>query len=169
LEEAYSNNVGFYRSAFYVFPSATAPVPVAPPSRGHRALNMGDLMLSAHHVKRGERIDVATNLHVGASPIPGGTTVIFYDGDPAAKGKAFDVERVAHLRAGDTHRVAVPFRSDRCGMHRLFAIEGKGTAFEVIRKSGPVMVECHHDREDDEPRPWTMESLKEILNGPSKP
>jgi hypothetical protein len=52
------------------------------------------------------------------------------------------VERVPHIRARDRYHVSVPFRSDRCGEHEIFAVVGAGTVFERVEKSPPITVIC---------------------------
>jgi hypothetical protein len=139
FEQPYSNNVGFYRSAFYVFPKITPPIAMP---RSGPVFKMAAPFLSADHIARGQPVRVDAFLAVGDAPLRSGVTLRFYDGDPATGGKAFDLERIAYLRARDFYRVAVPFRSNQCGQHRLFVAAEKGTAFETIRGSLPVTVDC---------------------------
>jgi hypothetical protein len=74
--------------------------------------------------------------------VPGGATVLFYDGDPETGGTLFDVERLGHLRAHDTYDVHVPFRSNVCGKHRIFITVGKMKPFEQTRASRVIEVQC---------------------------
>ena len=145
FEEPYDNNVGFYKSAFYVFPKPSAPlvakkkpVRVKPAA----AFAMTSPTVSVHKTGRSERIVVDLSLVTGDEPIDGGTTVRFYDGDPAKGGKAFDLERIPYMRARDQYRVSVPFASDECGPHHLFVAAASGTAFETIQRAPPVIVHC---------------------------
>ena len=145
FEEAYDNNVGFYKSAFYVFPKPSGSL-VAKKKPGSkkpgRAFTMASPTVSVHKIGRNERIVVDTSLVTADQPIKGGVTVRFYDGDPAKGGKAFDLERIPYLRAQDAYRVSVPFASDRCGPHHLFVAAARGTAFETIERAPPVIVHC---------------------------
>lgn len=143
ISEPYSNNVGFWKYAFYVFPPpATVAMSSRPPNKGP-VVRMGRVRLSSHEVAPGQLITVSTKLHTGGQDVKGGLTVLFYDGDPAQGGKAFDLERVVHLRADDTHDVRVPFRSSVCGKHQIVVVAGKGSAFEQTGKAR-LKVECDH-------------------------
>ena len=145
FEDSYDNNVGFYKSAFYVFPKPSGSL-VARKKPGSKkpppALEMPPPTVSGHTIGRSERIVVDTSLVTGDQPIDGGVTVRFYDGDPAKGGKAFDLERIPYLRARDAYRVSVPFASDTCGPHHLFVAAARGTAFETIERAQPVIVRC---------------------------
>jgi hypothetical protein len=150
FEDAYDNNVGFYKSAFYVFPKASEsrvakkkPVSDKPGlNRSRPAFTLTSPTVSAHTIGRGERIVVDLSLVTGDEPVAGGATVRFYDGDPTKGGKAFDLERIPHLRARESYRVSVPFTSDQCGPHHLFVAAARGTAFETIEHAPPVIVRC---------------------------
>ncbi|HXR57554.1 MAG TPA: hypothetical protein VN858_12170 [Casimicrobiaceae bacterium] len=145
FEEPYDNNVGFYKSAFYVFPKPSGPLVAKKKPRTVKpeaAFEMTSPTVSVHKTGRGERIVVDLSLVTGDEPIDGGTTVRFYDGDPAKGGKAFDLERIPYMRARDQYRVTVPFASDECGPHHLFVAAARGTAFETIGRAPPVIVHC---------------------------
>ena len=139
-EEQYSNNVGFYRSAFYVFPNQSLPSAVV--STGIPLFKMSVPRLSSDHTNRGERVIVNALVATGDTALRGGTTLRFYDGDPALGGKAFDSERIVHLRARNGYQTSVFFRSDACGEHRIYIVAGKGTAFETTKASPPLTVDC---------------------------
>jgi hypothetical protein len=145
FEQTYDNNVGFYKSAFYVFPKPSE-LPVAKKKPGSAkpgpAFEMASPTVSAHKIERGERIVVDSSLVTGDQPIDGGTTVRFYDGDPRKGGKAFDLERIPYLRASDRYRVNVPFTPNECGPHHLFVAASRGTAYETIVRAPPVIVQC---------------------------
>jgi hypothetical protein len=68
---------------------------------------------------------------------------VFYDGDPHAGGKAFDVERASRIAAGSSHLVKTLYRPTACGVHRLYVIVGKGTSTEASNRSWPVWVPYH--------------------------
>ena len=140
FEQTFSNNVGFYKSAFYVFPAQSPPTPVVTPSGP--AFKMAVPTLSTQHIRRGQAVKVYTFVAVGGTAIDGGTTLLFYDGDPAAGGKVFDAERIVYMRARDYYAATVFFRSNTCGAHRLFAVAAKGTAFATTRQSLPLTVDC---------------------------
>ena len=144
FEEAYSNNVGFYKSAFYVFPKSGESSTLA--KRAATPFKMTPPRLSSYRVDRGERIIVDTSIITGDDAMKGGVTVLFYDDDPRKGGKVFDTEHISHLRARDSYRVSVPFRSDQCGQNKVFVVAGKGTAFETSGRSSPVIVDCGRGR-----------------------
>jgi len=145
---SYSNNVGFYKSAFYLFPPPTTGAP--PPVRARRAPPAVQLekveVLSrdgrrVRHASQNESVIVSTALHTGDEPLRGGLTILFYDGHRASGVPAFDVERMPYLRADDTYDVRVPFRSSICGRHVLAVVADPGTAFERTRQTR-VHVKC---------------------------
>jgi hypothetical protein len=142
---SYSNNVGFSKLAFYLFPppSTSASTAAAPASskRDQPPVRLGKVAVSAQQVARNERVLVSTMPHTADQPLRGGLSVVFYDGDPAAGRPAFDVEREVHLRANETYAVHVPFRSSVCGKHDLVVVAGRGTAFEQTRRAH-VHVKC---------------------------
>jgi hypothetical protein len=149
LEESYSNNVGFYKYAFQILPApstaalAEPDAAVAGPAASQRPIvRAGGVRVSRHKISPGDALQVGTTLHTGATAVPGGATVLFYDGDPEAGGTLFDVERLGHLRAEDTYDVRVPFRSNICGKHRIFITVGKMKPFEQTRTSRMIEVEC---------------------------
>jgi hypothetical protein len=137
--------VGFYKSAFYLFPPPSTSVGRAaapePAPHGRPPVRLGKVEVSAQRVARNERVLASTTLRTADQPLKGGLTVLFYDGDPAARPPAFGVERVGHLRADDTYDVRVPFRSSVCGKHDLVVVAGRGTAFEQTRRAH-VHVKC---------------------------
>jgi hypothetical protein len=144
---SYSNNVGFYKLAFYLFPppppstSTGLTADPAPAKHGRPPVRLAKVRVSVHQVARNERVMVSTTLRTADKPIKGGLTVLFYDGDPAAGLPAFDMERVGHLRAEDAYHVQVPFRSSVCGLHKLVVVAGRGTAFEQTQRAH-VYVKC---------------------------
>ena len=145
LSETYSNNVGFYKSAFYVKGASTTAQLAAAPPQSQRA-RLGAVHVSPRRADAGEHVVVRTTLTAEGNAVPG-ATVWFYDGHPDHGGTLFDAERVAHIRANDRHEVAVLFNSDTCrrnhsAQHRIFAVTGKGTSSEQIRRSDRFTVNC---------------------------
>ena len=133
----FSNNVGFYKFPFYVKgKNLTTPPPL--PSEPAR---LGPVQLSSDRVVRGERVKVSTSVLAAGSAVPG-ATVRFYDGDPGAGGKLFDVERVAHIRENDTHLVSALFKPGTCGFHSIFAVVGTGSSPDQVSQSLPLFLNC---------------------------
>jgi hypothetical protein len=147
--ETYSNNVGFYKYVFHVFPPAssaaalTASLDDQPPEVGAEPVpvDIGKVRVSAHRVAPGQTVEVSALLS-GANGRESHGTAVFYDGNPHAGGKAFDAERVSHIAAGSSHLVKTLYRPDTCGVHKLYVVVGKGTSTEVSRRSWPVWVPC---------------------------
>jgi hypothetical protein len=141
LSESHSNNVGFYKSAFYVFPKQSATSEGLSRGQEREGFWLGPVLVSSPRFARGDSVIVSTMLLVGNDDVPG-ATVQFYDGDPKDGGKLFDLERVTHLRARDRHHVSVLFSSDECGERTLFVVARRGTPSERVRHSDTVAVEC---------------------------
>lgn len=146
--EDYSNNVGFYKYVFHVFPpAASAALAVSfnsqPAEVGGKPVpvNIGKVDVSASRMELGHAIEVSASL-TGANGSESNAFAVFYDGDPRAGGKAFDVERANHIAAGGSHLVKVLYRPTSCGVHELFVAVGRSTKNEVIRRAAPVRVEC---------------------------
>jgi hypothetical protein len=148
---SFSNNIGFYNSVFYI-----EPVNSPPASAGTKAVRSGlsartktvnadlagsDVKLSSNTAKLGQRIQVSAELKTTGRPISS-LNVHFYDGDPNAGGKVFDVERVPFIKVNDRYEVSVNYRAKACGVHRLFVKAGRGMAYEVTVQSQPLQVEC---------------------------
>lgn len=114
--EPYSNNVGMYKSLFYVAPQNSQTVERA---QDVEALRLDTLQLSKHVAYLNEPLLVSTN--VRAKNDRNSLVVTFYRGNPNKKNKAFEVERVAHVRGGDVHQVQALYRPQTCGNQNLFA------------------------------------------------
>ena len=95
----------------------------------------------AEEGRRPARCEVAALLRTQQQSASG-VNVIFYDGDPQHGGTAFDVERLAHIRAHDTAEARVQFRSNVCGEHRIYVTVGQGKPYEVTDTSHPFKVQC---------------------------
>lgn len=137
---SYSNNVGFYKSVFHVFAASTSVEPVSLYEPGD--MRLGQVKVSERRIKQGQATEVSVLLRTRAKSASG-VQVVFYDGDPAQGGRAFDVERIAHIRARDRHEIKVPFRSNACGDHQIFVTVGRGKPYEVTDASRTVRVQCN--------------------------
>jgi hypothetical protein len=137
---SFSNNIGFYNSVFYVEPVNPPPTSAKTKAAG-ADLAGSDVKLSSKTAKLGQTIKVSAELRAGGSPISS-VNVHFYDGDPNAGGKVFDVERVPYIKANDRYEVSVNYRAKACGVHRLFVKAGRGQAYEVTVQSQPVQIDC---------------------------
>lgn len=143
--ESYSNNVGLYKSLFYVEPASTEQGSHAEPESEVKAaerLQVDPIQLSTRTAQLNEQVIVSTN--VRAKNPRDSVVVTFYRGDPNKTGAAFEVERLAHIRGGDLHRAEAIYRPDRCGTHNLFVqVEPGGrtasTKLEVTLNPRPVL------------------------------
>ncbi len=140
--EGYTNNVGFYRAVFTVLPPKTALG--APPPANLQALDIGKIKLSVPEPLLNQTVYVSALISSG-DDYSASATAMFYDGDPDASGKLFDIEAVPYLGAHDSAVVRVPYHVQSCGVHTLFIVTGKGTAYESVRRSAPVRVSCGAD------------------------
>ena len=156
---SFSNNIGFYNSVFYVEPVNSPPASAKTKAGGSNLASSdvklssartkaissdlagSDVKLSSNTAKLGQTIQVSAELKTAGRPIST-MNVHFYDGDPNAGGKVFDVERIPHIKANDRYEVSVNYRAKACGAHRLFVKAGRGLAYEVTVQSQPLQVEC---------------------------
>jgi hypothetical protein len=149
--EGYSNNVGFYKTSFYIAPPSdgSAPAPSAArsdPGRKRRApLAVERVRVSSRRPDLNEKLTVSARLRAGDGALDG-ISVFFYDGHPGHGGRVFDVEHIGHLRANEDHLLLVPFRPARCGDHRLFVVTHphRATGQAALRVRGPA---CQGDAE----------------------
>ncbi len=165
--EEYSNNLGFYKWLFYVQPrknagaadgvSQTAMLAQATFSSATTSTNQAgnrpssetlpEMQLTNLQVSSGQtaeldqEVDVSASLRAGSGPIPG-ATVIFYDGNPKGGGRIFDMEHVPYVQANDTLGVEVPFRTETCGPHDLYAVTYQGTEYEKVSEPFVLDVNC---------------------------
>ena len=117
--EPYSNNLGYYHSAFYIAPQnaglgATARAPV-----GEGNLAIKRFTAEPKRALLNKPVSVSAVLRVGDLALDH-VVVSFYDGDPAHGGRLFDEERLAHIRAHEVAEARVPFRAETCGVHTLY-------------------------------------------------
>ena len=141
--EKYSNNVGFYNSEFYVFPSE--PALNAGSLEGEpAAINVGKIQLTATRALAGQVIDVSALLSATGNSASG-LTAVFYDGDPQNGGTAFGLERSPYIAQDGTYQVLASYRAHTCGTHQLFIVVGQGTPGEIVRRAPPVRIDCVSD------------------------
>lgn len=116
LVEAYSNNVGFYPSLFYVAPPNA-------PGASHAGNGSGDVRLDRIQLSRriallGDKVTVRANVH--AENDHDHLTALFYDGNPEKEGKAFEYETVSHIRGGSFYHLKTIYDADDCGIHDIY-------------------------------------------------
>lgn len=138
--EAFSNNVGFYNSEFYVFPNEPA-LETAALSGEPGTVNIGKVQLSARRAAPGRNIDVSAQLSAEDNNVAG-VTALFYDGDPDAGGTVFGLERAPYIAENDTYEVRAPYHATSCGKHDLFIVVHQGTPNEIVRRAPPLHIVC---------------------------
>jgi hypothetical protein len=130
--EPYSNNLGYYHSAFYIAPQ-TAPgsapqnteVSASRNAKAMKAPGRNDGLRLKHFkvqprsAPMNEKVSVSVELHAGDQPLER-VAVRFYDGDPNRGGKLVDEEHIVHIRANERAEARVPFRAATCGVHTLY-------------------------------------------------
>jgi hypothetical protein len=112
--EPYSNNIGFYKSLFYIKPKNAA----AATDLAKAGLRLNQVKVSASHVLLGQTVTISGLVH--SNEEIDGLSILFYDGHPKKQGKLFDVDRISHIRANDSHLVKTVFHADSCGTHTLY-------------------------------------------------
>ncbi len=140
--ETYSNNVGFYNSAFYVFPELS--VADATNLDGEPAtIHIAETRLSGKRVFQGQMVDVSAQVKAENNSASG-VTALFYDGDPHAGGVVFGLERIPYVAENESYQVEAPYRAAACGKHELYVIVHEGTPEEVLWSLGKIKVDCAH-------------------------
>ncbi len=144
--EDYSNNLGFWKQAFYVAPQNQPSS--SDPSSGSEGLNIDKIQLSADHVLFGQSIVVSALVSAGSQDASNVET-FFWDEDPDPQSSnatetpiAFDLEMPPHIEAGRADQVSAVYRPKTCGTHQLFVSVGLGTPSAVVRRSAPIQVDC---------------------------
>ena len=138
--ETYSNNVGFYNSAFYVFPEQSVTRETI--GDGEPAtIHLADTRESEKRVFQGQTLDITAKLRAENSSASG-VTALFYDGNPHAGGTVFGLERIPYIAQDGTYEVEAPYSAGACGKHELFVVVHEGTPDEVLSRIGKIKVDC---------------------------
>ncbi|MGH9838282.1 MAG: FG-GAP repeat domain-containing protein [Blastocatellia bacterium] len=138
---SFSNNIGFYRSAFHILAKTPSPS-VAAPRLAAGSVKVEKVEVSGTALKPGRSVEGSVTLRNGAQELLG-VMVYFYDGDPQAGGRLVDIERVARLRANGQQKVSINFRPQACGAHQLFVRVDPGKEHAVSgQASQAVQVDC---------------------------
>ncbi len=134
--EAHSNNVGLYgaHTPFYIATSESAatngPAPfaraaqIAPESSSSIVLE--SMTGTAEHMAKNTKVTVSATLH-NLSAQAASQVIAFYDGDPSAGTKPFEVQDIPIIPAGDVYTVNASFRPETPGVHSLYAVADPGT------------------------------------------
>jgi hypothetical protein len=138
--ETYSNNVGFYNSAFYVFPEQS--VAEATNSDGEPAIiHVDNTRPREKRVFQGHMLDISAEI-TAENNSASGVTALFYDGDPHEGGVVFGLERIPYIAENGTYQVEAPYNAGACGKHDLFVVVREGTPDEVLSRVGKIKVDC---------------------------
>lgn len=113
--EPYSNNIGMYKSTFYIAPQNNS---VTAHTNETEALQLDPVQLSKQTAFLNEPIVVSTS--VRPENDRSNLIVTFYRGNPNRNGKAIEVERLAHVSGGGAHQTQVLYRPQSCGNQRIF-------------------------------------------------
>lgn len=133
---SFSNNIGFYRSAFHILPKSTTTATET------ATVKVEKVEVSGTALNPGRSVEASATLRNGAQELFG-VMVYFYDGEPASGGRLVDIERVARLRAGGQQKVSIRFRPQACGAHRLFVRVAPGRAYAAEGQAArSVQVDC---------------------------
>jgi hypothetical protein len=111
--QSFSNNVGFYKSLFYVAPQ----VGIASVEPRDARVSLASVSVSAPRVLLGDKV-VVSGL-VSAEANVDSLAVLVRDGTATDRGKLVDVEQISHVRAGGSHLVKAVYRPQTCGTHVL--------------------------------------------------
>jgi hypothetical protein len=111
--QSFSNNIGFYKSLFYVAPQ----VSIASVDAREAQVTLTSVTASAPRVFLGDKV-VVSGL-VTAEANVDALVVLVRDGTATDRGKLVDVEQVSHVRAGGSHLVKSVYRPETCGTHVL--------------------------------------------------
>jgi len=140
---SYSNNIGFYNAPLAVLPAPSGVPAAEPPGVDPSTikLTLGKVKVSKKSTKASKPITVSTLIKAGKRPV-NEFMVDFYDGDPSAGGRLFDVERVPFIKAKGSYRVKVNFRSNICGRRNIHIKAADGRPYAVTRRSQRVKIQC---------------------------
>ena len=137
--EDYSNNVGIYGTytPFFVAPkiSSSSTDALAAPIGDTRQLQTNDVLVEATPACAFERSWVRVTLHNTTGGDLRSEPVFFYDGDPASGGKAFDMQRIPFVAAGDTYALRTFLLPETSGPHNIFVRVGH----QDINSSNPAI------------------------------
>jgi len=112
--ESHSNNLGFYKQAFYIVPKDAGAT--LPPTQAR--LQLRKVAVSPRKITFGQTAQISGLL--SSQDATDGIAVAFYDGNPAKGGKLFDVDDVTHLNAGGSFLVETTYHPTTCGEHTLY-------------------------------------------------
>ncbi|MGH8548571.1 MAG: FIMAH domain-containing protein [Methylococcales bacterium] len=127
--EPHSNNVSYYRQPLYIAPqTSTQAVSARAATAGaDEGVSVETVQAAPTQVGPDGKVQVRATLRAGATAADG-VPVFFYDRDPKAGGKAFDIELIPRIRAQDRYTTQGRFQPRTCGQHTLFVVAAPGAA-----------------------------------------
>lgn len=122
VDRSFTNNVGFFKHAFYI---ASPIIPQG--ARPEPEINIENLRVIPDTVKVGESATVEADIRSqGAETF--GAAVLFHDDHPDVAKMAFDIEMLSHIDADGTDNVKVSYMPEFCGQHELYVSAGDNGA-----------------------------------------
>ncbi|MDQ2844359.1 MAG: hypothetical protein M3Y72_25610 [Acidobacteriota bacterium] len=129
--EAHSNNVGLYgaHTPLYIDSAdnasasgqnAAAKIAQTAP-QASASIVLESIADTPGHVAANAKVTVSATLHNLGSEM-GSQVIAFYDGDPAAGTKPFEVQDVPIIPPGEVYSVSASFRPEAPGVHTLYAV-----------------------------------------------
>ena len=137
----YSNNLGFYKQAFYIAAPTTAAVsgPLAALT-GKASVDISNIEVPTQQINRNTNVVVSATLSPSAAHAAA-VTANFYDGDPQHGGRLFDVEQIPYIAKNQKYLVETLYRAKTCGVHELFVVVDVGQQ-KMVQRASPVTVAC---------------------------
>lgn len=162
LLQPYSNNVGLYKSLFYIAPESG----LGQQASGEGSLSISNLRVSKKPALLNQKIEVSALLHASGDHLDG-LTARFFD---RARGErqAFEAEQVSRVRAEDVHQLRVPYRPTTCGEHTIsLEVEPTGatarTNFQVTVNAGKAVKKMEREAKKLELRGRTEGGLLKLI------
>lgn len=124
--ELYSNNVGLYGtySPFYVAPPLSRQATRTGAPLGAESISVK----VSGPAKVGSRMKVTVTARNNGNADLSGVPVMFFNGDPTAGGKLFDVQRIWHLRQQSSTSLRTFFTPEQAGQHNIYVQVGRAEA-----------------------------------------
>ena len=124
--KTFSNNVGYLHSRFYIAPADAPGNPFADP-----VLTIQDARVTPAETSPGERVIVSADILSEGAAADGVHVQFFpdtaawqaYRQDPSLPPpRAFDVEMLPHIKAGETDHLEIPYRTAACGTQNILIV-----------------------------------------------
>jgi len=134
-QQTFSNNVGYLHSKFYIAPAnAQSPSPLDP------VLTIQNAQVTPEEAVPGEKVIVSLDI-LSEEAAADAVHIQFYpdaaawqanQDDPSQPiPRAFDVEMLPHIAAGETDHLEVPYRAETCGTQNILIVAQAGAQLEA--------------------------------------